>query len=390
MAVYLDNSATTKPCREAVEAVNYMMTENFGNPSSLHTPGIEAAKSLISAREAIARALGCEKDEIYFTSGATEANNLALFGAAAAKRRAGNRIVTTAIEHESVVAAADELEKQGFEVIRLMPDKHGNISAADFAEAINDKTILVSAMYINNEIGSIMPIDKIKKIIEMKKAPALFHTDCVQAFGKVKISPRKLGADMISVTAHKIHGPKGTGALYIKKGTRILPRVFGGEQEKRMRPGTEASPLIAGFGAEARAKAVSSVEQLFAAALPDTEMQSQAVSGLNSYLRELLSKIDGIQFNSDENASPYILNVYVPTFMRSQTIVQELSSKYEVYVSNGSACAKGKKSHVLAAMHLSDEIADKSIRISFSRFNTKQDCEICAAAIKDLTEKHPR
>lgn len=377
MAVYLDNSATTKPCREAVEAVNYMMTENFGNSSSLHTPGIEAAKSLISAREAIARALGCEKDEIYFTSGATEANNLALFGAAAAKRRAGNRIVTTAIEHESVVAAADELEKQGFEVIRLMPDKHGNISAADFAEAINDKTILVSAMYINNEIGSIMPIDKIKKIIEMKKAPALFHTDCVQAFGKVKISPRKLGADMISVTAHKIHGPKGTGALYIKKGTRILPRVFGGEQEKRMRPGTEASPLIAGFGAAA-------------AALPDTEMQSQAVSGLNSYLRELLSKIDGIQFNSDENASPYILNVYVPTFMRSQTIVQELSSKYEVYVSNGSACAKGKKSHVLAAMHLSDEIADKSIRISFSRFNTKQDCEICAAAIKDLTEKHPR
>lgn len=377
MAVYLDNSATTKPCREAVEAVNYMMTENFGNPSSLHTPGIEAAKSLISAREAIARALGCEKDEIYFTSGATEANNLALFGAAAAKRRAGNRIVTTAIEHESVVAAADELEKQGFEVIRLMPDKHGNISAADFAEAINDKTILVSAMYINNEIGSIMPIDKIKKIIEMKKAPALFHTDCVQAFAKVKISPRKLGADLISITAHKIHGPKGTGALYIKKGTRILPRVFGGEQEKRMRPGTEASPLIAGFGAAA-------------AALPDTEMQSQAVSGLNSYLRELLSKIDGIQFNSDENASPYILNVYVPTFMRSQTIVQELSSKYEVYVSNGSACAKGKKSHVLAAMHLSDEIADKSIRISFSRFNTKQDCEICAAAIKDLTEKHPR
>lgn len=377
MAVYLDNSATTKPCREAVEAVNYMMTENFGNPSSLHTPGIEAAKSLISAREAIARALGCEKDEIYFTSGATEANNLALFGAAAAKRRAGNRIVTTAIEHESVVAAADELEKQGFEVIRLMPDKHGNISAADFAEAINDKTILVSAMYINNEIGSIMPIDKIKKIIEMKKVPALFHTDCVQAFGKVKINPRKLGADMISVTAHKIHGPKGTGALYIKKGTRILPRVFGGEQEKRMRPGTEASPLIAGFGAAA-------------AALPDTEMQSQAVSGLNSYLRELLSKIDGIQFNSDENTSPYILNVYVPTFMRSQTIVQELSSKYEVYVSNGSACAKGKKSHVLAAMHLSDEIADKSIRISFSRFNTKQDCEICAAAIKDLTEKHPR
>lgn len=377
MAVYLDNSATTKPCREAVDAVNYMMTENYGNPSSLHSVGIEAAKSLISSREALARVLACEKDEIYFTSGATEANNLALFGACAAKRRAGNRIVTTAIEHESVIAAADELEKQGFEVIKLMPDKHGNISAADIAEAVNEKTILVSVMYINNEIGSIMPVDKIKRIIEMKKAPALFHTDCVQAFGKVKLSPKKLGADLVSVTAHKIHGPKGVGALYIKKGVRILPRTFGGEQEKRMRPGTEASPLIMGFGAAA-------------AALPDINTQSAAVKELNSYLRELLGKIDGVQFNSDENASPYILNVYIPTFMRSQTIVQELSSKYEVYVSNGSACAKGKKSHVLAAMRLSDEAADKSIRISFSRYNTRHDCEVCAAAIKELTEKHPR
>lgn len=377
MAVYLDNSATTKPCREAVDAVNYMMTENYGNPSSLHSVGIEAAKSLISSREALARVLACEKEEIYFTSGATEANNLALFGACAAKRRAGNRIVTTAIEHESVIAAADELEKQGFEVIKLMPDKHGNISASDIAEAVNEKTILVSVMYINNEIGSIMPVDKIKRIIEMKKAPALFHTDCVQAFGKVKLSPKKLGADLVSVTAHKIHGPKGVGALYIKKGVRILPRTFGGEQEKRMRPGTEASPLIMGFGAAA-------------AALPDINTQSAAVKELNSYLRELLGKIDGVQFNSDENASPYILNVYIPTFMRSQTIVQELSSKYEVYVSNGSACAKGKKSHVLAAMRLSDEAADKSIRISFSRYNTRHDCEVCAAAIKELTEKHPR
>lgn len=171
MAVYLDNSATTKPCREAADAVNYMLTENFGNPSSLHAAGIEAAKSLISAREAVARVLGCEKEEIYFTSGATEANNLALFGACAAKRRAGNRIVTTAIEHESVLAAADELEKQGFEVIKLMPDRHGNISAADFAQAVNEKTILVSAMYINNEIGSVLPVEKIKRIIEMKKRP---------------------------------------------------------------------------------------------------------------------------------------------------------------------------------------------------------------------------
>ncbi len=377
MAVYLDNSATTKPCREATEAVLYMMDENYGNPSSLHSAGIGAAKSLIAAREAVAGALGCEKEELYFTSGATEANNMALLGAAAAKRRAGNRIVTTAIEHESVTAAADELEKQGFEVIRLMPDRHGNITAQSIAEAVNDKTVLVSVMYINNEIGSVLPVDKIKRIIELKKAPALFHTDCVQAFGKVKFSPKKLGADLVSITAHKIHGPKGTGALYIKKGARILPRTFGGEQEKRMRPGTEAAPLIAGFGAAA-------------AALPEISAQSAAIQELNQYLRSLLGGIDGVLFNSDDNASPYILNVYIPTFMRSQTIVQELSSKYEIYVSNGSACARGKKSHVLSAMRVADEIADKSIRISFSRFNTPRDCEACAFAIKELIEKHPR
>ena len=377
MAVYLDNSATTKPCREAVEAITRTLTENYANPSSLHGAGVEAAKALIRSREAVARALGCDKDEIFFTSGGTEANNLAVLGAAAAKRRAGNRIVTTAIEHESVAAAADELERQGFEVIRLEPDRHGNITARQFAEAIDKSTVLVSAMYVNNEIGSVLPVGEIRRMITAKGAPALLHTDCVQAFGKLRFTPKRLGADLVTITAHKIHGPKGAGALYIKKGTRILPRTFGGEQEKRMRPGTEASALIAGFAAAA-------------AAMPDTLAQLEAVREPNLRLRALLGEIDGVSFNSDENALPYILNVYIPTFMRSQTIVQELSAKYDICVSSGSACAKGKKSHVLSAMRLPDEIADKSIRISFSRLNTLRDCELIAAAIKEITETHPR
>lgn len=377
MAVYLDNSATTKPCPEAVAAVLNALEENYANPSSLHNAGIEAAKAVIKARQSIADFMGCEKDEIFFTSGGTEANNLAVFGAAYAGRRKGNRIVTTAIEHESVMQSIDELEKEGFEVIRLIPDKSGNISFARLAEAINSSTILVSIMHTNNEVGTLMPVDKIKKLVMKTGAPALIHTDCVQAFGKTEIKPRKLGADLITITAHKIHGPKGVGALYIKKGTRIIPRTFGGEQEKKIRPGTEASPLIMGFGAAVNA-------------LPDLKEQSKKISALNAYAREQLGTIDGIIINNDTITSPYILNIYVPTFMRSQTVLQELSANYGICVSNGSACAKGKKSHVLSAMGLSNEIIDKSIRISFSRYNTKDDVDLLINALNDIINKHPR
>lgn len=377
MAAYLDNSATTKPCREAVEAVRAMLEENYGNPSSLHGLGIDAAKAVIKARQSIATALDCEKEEIFFTSGGTEANNLAIFGAAYAGRRKGNRIVTTAIEHESVMQTMDELEKEGFEIVRLAPDKQGNISLSALAEAINDKTILVSMMYINNEVGSILPIEKIRKLVLRAGAPALIHTDCVQAFGKTEIKPKKLGADLITVTAHKIHGPKGCGALYVKKGVRILPRTFGGEQEKKLRPGTEASPLIAGFGAAVDA-------------LPDLKEQSAAIKALNAYAKDRLSKIDGVIINSGEAASPYVINLYVPSFMRSQTVVQELSANYKIYVSNGSACAKGKRSHVLTAMKLSDEVIDKSIRISFSRYSTEAEVDELCAALTDIIKKHPK
>lgn len=380
MTAYLDNSATTKPSKACVDAINKMLTESWGNPSSLHALGVSSAKEIILARSAVAESLGAEKEEIYFTSGGTEANNLALFGAVKAKKRLGNRIVTTAIEHESVLQSAQELEKQGFEVIYIQPDKYGFISEEQIKEAVNDKTILVSIMYINNEAGSVMPVEKIRRIVTKADSPALIHIDCVQAYGKIPINVKKLDADLVTVSAHKIHGPKGVGALYVNKAANLtnqnFARNFGGEQERKVRPGTEAAPLIAGFAAAVKELDLS-------------KQQKDKIKELNAYAKAGLSEIDGIKFNSSENASPYIINIYVPTFMRSQTILQELSSNYNVYVSNGSACAKGKKSHVLSAMGLSNEALDKSIRISFSRYNTKEEVDLFVNALKELIEKHP-
>lgn len=380
MTAYLDNSATTKPCKECVDAINRMLTESWGNPSSLHNLGINAMKEVILSRMAVADALGADKEEIIFTSGGTEANNLAVFGAVKARKRLGRRIVTTAIEHESVLQSAQKLEKQDFEVVYLQPDKHGNITEKQLSDAITADTILVSMMYINNEVGSVMPVKSIKRAVKKAGSPALIHIDCVQAFGKIPINAKKIGADLITVSAHKIHGPKGIGALYVSKSANLtsqnFARTFGGEQERKIRPGTESAPLIAGFGA-----AVKKI---------DTSAQKKdKIKALNQYTRERLGEIDGIIFNSDENASSYIINIYVPTFMRSQTILQELSANYDVFVSNGSACAKGKKSHVLTAMGLSDELLDKSIRVSFSPESTTQEVDMLADALSDLINKHP-
>ena len=373
---YLDNSATTKPDKAVADKIYEMLTVNFGNPSSFHKEGLNANLELRAAREKIANALSCESEGIYFTSGGTEANNLAILGAAEAGKRKGKRIVTTAIEHESVLQSVDELEKQGFEVIRLMPDKQGRITEQQVFDAVNSDTILVSMMYVNNEVGSIMPVKSIKKAVKRANAPALIHIDCVQAFGKLEVKPSKLGADLVTVTAHKIHGPKGVGALYLKKGTRILPRVFGGEQEKKLRPGTEAIPLIAGFGVAADL-------------IPDLKKQSEKIKEINTYAREGLLTVPGVKINSGDDASDYIINLFVPTFMTSQTVVQHLSSKYGVYVSNGSACAKGKRSHVLTAMKLDDKIIEKSIRVSFSRTTTKGDIDELVNAIKETVVQYP-
>lgn len=381
MMAYLDNSATTRPCNECLKAVSNMLENNWGNPSSLHNLGINAMKEVILARSIIADSLDVSKDEIIFTSGGTEANNMALFGAVKARKRLGKRIVTTAIEHESVMQCAQQLEKEGFEVIYLKPDKYGNISKEQLFDAVNKDTILVSMMYINNEIGSVLPVQSIARAVKKADSPALIHIDCVQAYGKINISPKKIGADLITISAHKVHGPKGIGALYINKDSNLtdqnFAKTFGGEQEKKFRPGTESSPLIAGFAAAVKEITI-------------TANQKSHIKELNTYAKTMLSQIDGITFNSPDNASDYIINLYVPTFMRSQTIIQELSANYNVFVSNGSACAKGKRSHVLTSMGLNNEIIDKSIRISFSKYNTKKDIDQLVNALEDLIEKHPR
>ena len=366
--VYLDNSATTRVCPEAAEKVMELMMEKYGNPSSLHTMGYEAEQEILWAREQIAKALIVLPREMVFTSGGTEANNLALFGAAQARKRMGNRIVTTAIEHSSVLEAAQELEKQGMEVVFLKPGLDGKIPLEEIKEAINERTILVSVMAVNNEVGSIQPIEKVKKIIETKKAPALFHVDAVQAFGKIPLKPAKMGIDLMTISGHKVHAPKGVGALYIGKGVRILPRTFGGEQQNRMRPGTEPASLIAGFGAAVQA-------------LPDLAEEKKSIQSLKDYAVERLCGIPMVEVNSPEDSLPYVLNISA-VGVRSETMLHHLAAK-GIYVSSGSACAKGRKSHVLEAMGLSPERIASAIRISFSRYNTRADIDQLADGLQE-------
>ncbi len=356
---YLDNSATTAVCREAAEKTLEMMTVKYGNPSSLHNKGMEAEEETEKARDIIAKSLGVSPEEIFFTSGGTEANNTAIIGAARAAKRKGNKIVISAVEHSSVLETAQSLEKDGFEIVKIFPDAEGHINIKDIDEAIDEKTILVSVMTVNNETGAIFPTDRIAKIIKRKKSPALFHTDCVQAYGKIPVKASKLGADMIAVSAHKVHGPKGVGALYIRKGVRILPLIHGGEQQKKIRPGTEAVPLICGFGA-----AVSMFE---------IDDNYNKVVALRNYTLENLLKVDGVEVNSPKDCLPYIINLSV-LGIKSETMLHFLAST-GVYVSSSSACAKGQKSYVLKAMRLSDQRIDSALRISFSKYSTKEDAD---------------
>ena len=359
MKHYLDNSATTQVSNTAAQKALDIMCNIYGNPSSLHTMGIEAEKELETARSIITKTIGCECDELFFTSGGTEANNTAILGTVKALKRRGNKIVTSAIEHSSIMESMAYLENEGFQVTYLTPDENGVIPMDKIKEAVDDKTILVSVMMANNEVGSINDIAKIRKIVTAKKSPALIHTDAVQAFGKLNIKVKKLDVDLMTISSHKIHGPKGVGALYIKKGKRILPIHFGGEQEKKIRPGTEALPLIGAFGV-----AVSELE---------IDKNYQLVQELNDYAKAKLSSIDSVTLNSKDNALPYILNISVKG-IRSETMLHHLAQN-NVYVSSGSACAKGKPSHVLSAMGVSRDSADSALRISFSKLNTKDDID---------------
>ncbi len=365
--VYFDNSSTTKPSKECIEAVNNSLSNNWGNPSSLHKLGISAEKDLSESRYRIANQINCDENEIIFTSGGTEANNLAIFGSVDALKRRGNRVVTTEIEHHSVLECFDRLEKEGFEVIRIKPDKFGKISYDDIYSQINEKTILVSIMLVNNEVGSIMPVIAARDAINDKKSPAYLHTDAVQGFGKMPIDVKELKVDLMTVSAHKIKGPKGIGALYKSSKSRILPRSLGGKQEKGLRGGTEAVYLIAGFGA--------AVKEI------DFE-DAKNVEELNRYIKNELKKIDGVVINSPEDATPYILNFSLVGY-RSETVLHFLESK-EIYVSSGSACAKGEPSHVLKSMGLDKKIADSAIRLSFSADNTVGEADEFIKAIKEV------
>ena len=362
---YLDNSATTVVSSAAAQKALEIMTENFGNPSSLHTLGINAEHELEAARDKVARAIGADSGEITFTSGGTEANNLALFGAAEAKRRTCKRVIISSTEHSSVLEAAKKLSDSGFEVVRISLAEDGVIRPEDVASAVTPDTSLVSVMLVNNETGAINPVAEIFEAVRLKNKSVLCHTDAVQAFGKLDIKVKKLGADLLTVSAHKVHAPKGCGALYIKKGARILPRQYGGEQEKRIRPGTEPLPAIAAFGV-----ACSEFE---------IEKNLALVTDLNNYARERLSAIDGVLINSPENALPYVLNITAGR-VRSETMLHFLEER-EIYVSSGSACAKGKPSHVLAAMGYSRQRADSALRISFSKFSTRDDVDALAEEI---------
>ena len=365
---YLDNSATTPVLPEAAQAAVELMTEEYGNPSSLHTKGFAARRRVEAARAAVAARLGARPEELTFTSGGTEANNLALFGAAQARKRMGRKIVTTAAEHDSVLNPCRELEKQGFQVVYLKPDGSGRLPEEALFDAIDGDTILVSVMLVNNETGAVFPVEAAARAIRRKKAPALLHTDCVQAFGKLDFTPQKLGADLVTISGHKVHAPKGIGALYVKKGTRLLPHVFGGGQERGLRPGTESTPLIAAFG-----RAVE--------LLPKAGDALPVVRDLNARLRRGLGELEGVTVHSPEDGLPYVLS-FSAGRVRAETMLHFLAER-GVFVSAGSACGRTKPSHVLEAMGLPRDQVASALRVSFSRFSTQEDVEALLQGLRE-------
>ena len=359
--IYLDNSATTKPCREAVEAMTFALTEGWANPSALYSFGIDAAHQLRNARTALAKAMGAEPDRVFFTSGGTEADNWAVFGTVKRMGKRGKHIITSAIEHHAVLNCMKDLELQGFEVTYLQPDHLGNISVESLKAALRKDTILVSIMMVNNEVGSVMPVEKMAKLTHKLCPDAIFHTDAVQGFMKVPFAAKTLGADLITVSSHKIHGPKGAGALYISPRLKSFPALLlGGGQEGNYRSGTEAVPAILGFAAAATAGAATLRE--------DIAREKELLNGLV----EKLCKLDGIKINGAHEA-PHILSLSIPGVptQNSINILQDAG----ICVSAGSACAKGHRSHTLTAMNLSPETMDGSFRVSLCKDTTQEELD---------------
>jgi len=367
--IYLDNSATTKVCPDAARAVMEAMTENYGNPSSGHTLGRAAGELLTASRDKIAKALGAVREEIFFTSGGTEADNWAVINGAKHNSRVGKHVITTAVEHDAVLKPMKELERLGFEVEYIKPDEDGNIPAQRFADAIRPDTALISVMMVNNEIGCVFPIAEIARAIKLKKSRALLHVDAVQGFLKIPFKAKTLGADMISISSHKVHGPKGVGALYIKKGLHLPPFVFGGGQENGYRSGTEALPAIAGFAA--------AVEVGF----KKLGENSSYINGLKEKLRELLAENLPECVIVGAGTAPHILNISMPGY-KSEVIMNFLDAQ-GICVSKGSACKRGKRSHVLEAMSIANEVIDGSLRVSLSAENTEGEIKTFVEALAD-------
>lgn len=375
MEIYLDNCATTKVCPQAAEACMTAMVEAYGNPSSLHKKGLEAEHLVTRTRKIAAGLLGCDSSSIIFTGGATDSNNIAILGGIAARARRGKTIVTSAVEHPSVSRTLDALAEQGYTIRRISPKPDGNFSAADFVDAIDEDTVMLTFMMVNNEMGTILPYDKIIPAARKKSPDLLIHMDGVQGFTKLPLQVRRLDLDLFSFSGHKLYAPKGIGGLYIKKGVRILPVEHGGGQEQGIRSGTLSVPLIAALG-----EALTLCQEQRSAILENYRQRQ-------TQLRERLSHMPEVVINSPENCCPHLLNLSVPG-IPSEIMLHTLEEK-GIYVSSGSACAGGALSETLAAYGLPPERIRSALRISFSRETTAEEIDIfadqLAAAIQRLS-----
>ena len=366
--IYLDNSATTKPCKEAIEAMTDALNAHWGNPSALYGFGIDTAALLRSARHKVAAALGAEPDRVFFTSGGTEADNWAIFSTAKRYGKKNKHIVTTAVEHHAVLHCMKELEAQGFEVTYLRPDEQGRITADALKAALRSDTILVSIMMVNNESGAVMPIPQMVKLTRKLAPEAVFHTDAVQGFLKIPFAAKTLGADLISISSHKVHGPKGAGALYISPRLKFFPPLLlGGGQENGFRSGTEGTPAIFGFAAACEACKATFQQDI------------AREKALLSHLVEKLCKLDGLVINGAHEA-PHILSLAIPGLptQNSINILQDAG----ICVSAGSACAKGHRSHVMTAIGLKPQVIDGSFRVSICRDTTQEELDTLAEVIE--------
>lgn len=367
--IYLDNSATTKPSKNVIKAINKTFKNTYGNPSSLHNKGLEAERILKNTRKTIANKLGVSSKEILFTSGGTEANNLAIKGLIENYKHRGKHLITTKIEHPSVLNVFHSLEKKGFEVSYLDVNEKGIISLKELEKNIKESTILVSIMHVNNEIGSIQPLSKAGKIIKEKNKLCFFHTDAVQSFGKLYINPAKWNIDLLTISGHKIHGPKGIGALYTKDKIELNPLILGGGQENNIRSGTENTPGIAGLNV-----AIKEIPKF-----NQKNKYNNKINNLKKHfvkkLKENESKLPEFEINSplDNNWAPHIVNLSFPN-LRGEVIVHSLE-KEGIYISTGSAChsRKKEKNNTLKAINLSQKMLEGTIRISFSTYNTKKE-----------------